>query len=402
MRKLLLNNWQLKLLSLVLAFLFSSYIYRFGEYQVTASLVMPVEVRNLSSELAFLDEPKDAVGLSIAGNLQQINSLKKMDLRAVLDLKGINSPGVYTIQLELPDLPELRVAGAFPSLQVRLTKKASITLPIEVTHRGELPEGYVLSGEGLSPTKAEVVGPEELVKKAKYIVATINLSGHYTRISQSVELAAYAEDYEPMSRSIISVSPPMARYTADVSAVANVRVVSVRPDLTGGDPKPGYYVKEVTITPAQVLFPTEVYRAHPLKYVTTGPVGLAGRDKSFAVDVPIEYGFKTPEGLPDKVQVRVVLAKLEAQEDEVINAAVVLSNTNEAYQYVAQPPTVVVQSPELPGLSVVERAQIDVRVDVAGLKPGVYRLVPLVLLPAGIHEFLVIPEVIEVSVQEKG
>lgn len=402
MRKLLLNNWQLKLLSLVLAFLFSSYIYRFGEYQVTASLVMPVEVRNLSGELAFLEEPKDAVGLSIAGNLQQINSLKKMDLRAVLDLKGINSPGVYTIQLELPDVPELRVAGAFPSVQVRLTKKASVTLPVEITHRGELPEGYVLSGESLSPTRAEVVGPEDLVQKAKHIVATVNLSGHYTRISQSVELAAYTENYEPMSKNITAVAPEMARYTADVSAVANVRVVRVRPDLTGGDPKPGYYVKEVTITPAQVLFPTELYRAHPLKYVTTGPVALTGRDKSFTADVPIKYGFQPPEGLPDQVQVRVVLAKLEAEENEVINAAVLLSNTNEAYQYVVQPPAVVVQSPELPELSAEERAQIDVRVDVSRFTPGVYRLVPLILLPAGIHEFIVTPEVIEISVQEKG
>jgi len=402
MRKFLLNNWQLKFLSLVLAFLFSSYIYRFGEYQVTASLVMPVVVRNLSEELAFVEEPEDEVGISVAGNLQQINSLKKMNLHAILDLKGVTAPGVYTIQLELPDVPELRVAGAFPSVQVRLSRKASVTLPIEVTHRGELPEGYVLSSESLSPSRAEVVGPEELVQKARYIVATVNLSGQYTRISQAVELVAHTENYEPMSKSIISVSPPLAQYTAEVNAVANLRVVRIHPDLTGGDPKPGYYVKEVSATPAQVLFPDDLYRAHPLKYVTTGPINLAGRDRSFSVEVPIKYGFTPPEGLPGKVSVRVVLARLEAGEDEVVNAAVVLSNTNEEYQYVVQPPTVVLQSPELPQLSLEERAQMDARVDVSGFTPGIYRMVPSVLLPAGIREFTIIPEVIEISVQEKG
>jgi hypothetical protein len=41
------NNWQLKLLSLVLAIALSFYTYQFGDYELESSLVLKLEVQNL-------------------------------------------------------------------------------------------------------------------------------------------------------------------------------------------------------------------------------------------------------------------------------------------------------------------------------------------------------------------
>ena len=400
MTSIFTSNWQYKLLALVLAVVLSWYTYQFGDYELESSLVLKIEVQNLSEDLAFLQPPPSSTTVSIAGNLQELNAVKGMRLSAVLDLKAFDSPGSYTISPELPDIPELRGHGTVPNVRVLLANKTSTTMVIEVWHRGELPEGYVLSSEEVSPERAEIEGAEELVKRAKHVVAEVELSERTSNMSRAMPLTVYSAENEVLSTGVLKVTPPVVQYRGEINPVANVKAVKVNA-VIGGQPQLGYYLKELRLTPSQILFEDSLYEKHPEKQVDTEVIDLEGKSSSFTQVVKLNYGFQPPPGMPTEVSVNVVLAKFEAAEGSSMSATLALIGREDIYDYMVRPPSVIVQSTEFQQLTDEQRSELEVRVSVHGLTPGVYRIIPEVLLPGEVKRAVILQDSVEVTVLEK-
>jgi len=400
MASIITSNWQYKLLALVLAIALSWYTYQFGDYELESSLVLKLEAQNLSDDLAFLQPPSSSITVNIAGNLQELNTVKGMRLSAVLDLKAFDSPGSYTISPELPDIPELRGHGTVPNVRVLLANKTSTTMLIEVWHRGELPEGYMLSSEEVSPERAEIEGAEELVKRAKHVVVEVELSERTSNMSRALPLTVYSGENEVLSTGVLKITPPLVQYRGEINPVANVKAVKVNAVISG-EPQIGYYLKELRLTPSQILFEDRLYEEHPKNYVDTAVIDLESKSSSFTQVVKLDYGFTPPAGMPTEVSVNVVLAKFEAAEGASLNATIALVGREEIYDYIVRPPSVVVQSSEFQQLTDEQRTELEVRVSVHGLAPGVYRIIPEVLLPGEVKRAAIRPEYVEVTVLEK-
>lgn len=394
------NNWPLKLLAFILAVVLSIYVYQYGDYEMKATLDMPLEVRNLSDELTFLEMPPAKIKVNISGNMQQVNSLKREAIRAVIDLKSFTVAGSYTISPELPDTPLLKVYGPVPTIRVRLAKKMRNRITVEVWHRGDLPAGYLLSRESISPRQVEVVGPEELVKSAKRVIAEITLAGRLARISQSIPLVAYTSDNEPLDPAIVRVEPGSAQYSAEVNPVANVKAVRINAEIKGSPPA-GYYLKEMRITPSQVLFPEALYAQYPLKTLAVEPVNLEGKKGSFTQSAKILYGFKQPSDLPVSVTIEVTLGRLAVSEETMLTVSIDIVGRSPEYDYLVNPPTIILQSPDFADLTDADLASVSATVSVEGLLPGIHKISPQVNLPPSIVEIGVIPESIEVSVIQR-
>jgi YbbR domain-containing protein len=362
--------------------------------------VLKLEVQNLSDDLAFLQPPPSSITVSVAGNLQELNAVKGMRLSAVLDLKAFDSPGSYTISPELPDIPELRGHGTVHNVRVLLANKTSTTMLIEVWHRGELPEGYMLSSEEVNPERAEIEGAEELVKRAKHIVAEVELSERTSNMSRALPLTVYSAENEVLSTGVLKVTPPVVQYRGEINPVANVKAVKVNA-VIGGQPQIGYYLKELRLTPSQILFEDSLYEKHPEKQVDTEVIDLEGKSSSFTQVVKLNYGFQPPPGMPTEVSVNVVLAKFEAAEGSSVSATLALIGREEIYDYMVRPPSVIVQSTEFQQLTDEQRSELEVRVSVHGLTPGVYRIIPEVLLPGEVERAVILQDSVEVTVLEK-
>jgi len=400
MASIFTSNWQYKLLALVLAIMLSWYTYQFGDYELESSLVLKLDVQNMSDELAFLQPPPSSITVNIAGNLQELNAVKGMSLSAVLDLKAFDSPGSYTISPELPDIPELRGHGTVHNVRVLLAKKTSTTMLIEIWHQGELPEGYMLSSEEISPERAEIEGAEELVKRAKHVVAEVELSERTSNMSRAMPLTVYSAENELLSTGVLKITPPVVQYRGEINPVANVKAVKVNA-VIGGQPQAGYYLKELRLTPSQILFEDSLYEKHPEKQIDTEVIDLEGKSSSFTQEVKLKYGFEPPPGMPTEVSVNVVLAKFEAAEGSSVSATLTLIGREDIYDYMVRPPSVIVQSTEFQQLTDEQRAELEVRVSVHGLTPGVYRIIPEVLLPGEVERAAILQDSVEVTVLEK-
>ncbi len=155
------------------------------------------------------------------------------------------------------------------------------------------------------------------------------------------------------------------------------------------------------ITPSQVLFSEALYAQHPLKTLSVEPVSLEGRRGSFTQSAKILYGFKQPSDLPVSVTIEVTLGRLVASEDTMLTLSLNIVGRSPEYDYIVNPPSIILQSPDFSGFTDTDRAGVKAIVNVEGLLPGVHRITPQVNLPPSIGEIGVIPESIEVSVIQR-
>ncbi|OPX23320.1 MAG: hypothetical protein B1H03_01920 [Planctomycetales bacterium 4484_113] len=398
MLRLLFNNWQYKLASLLLAVVFSLYIYYFGNYQVQATVSVPLVVQNLASELALSDRVPTDVRLTVSGTPQEVNSLKRSLPRATLDLASLTNPGTYALNPKLPELPNVKLAGFVAPVTVCLERRQERRLKVEISHEGSLAPGYLLSDETIEPKEVTISGPEQAVQRSEHVVGVINLNGRVSNIVQAIPLVVRDKDYAPLLVDSLTVIPSTVHYSAQIKPVADAKVIRVIPVLKG-EPEVGYAVSEITIEPSQILLDKKLAASRSISSVSTGEIDLAGRTKSFTVTVALDYPFTPPVDVPRSVRVRVVLRKVESEAANVLNLTISLENRNPDYDYLVRPSLIAVESEDLVDLSAKERSAVRAVVDVATFGVGVYRVTPTVVLPSSVLRLRMRPQTVELSVE---
>jgi len=166
MRPRIFRNLGTKVLSIGLAALLWGVVA--GQREAERSLRVPLEYRNIPSELELLGEPASLVDVRVRGSSGVLGELRGADLVAVLDLRTAR-PGRRLFHL-LPDdiaVPTgVKVLQATPST-ISLTFEASAvrTVPVVPDLDGDPARGFVVGRVTAVPATVEVVGPISAVQK---------------------------------------------------------------------------------------------------------------------------------------------------------------------------------------------------------------------------------------------
>lgn len=158
---------------------------------------VPVNLNNLTglSDSFIITEYEDSVDVRLEGNRTDLNELDADSIVIEADLSGIPTPGTHQIDYTV------RPTGNFASnafvyksssperLTVKVERKISKTLPVDITVTGELPEGFDYDPDEItvSPKEIVVTGPESMISNMEYAVVTVNLDDVKTTIDQEYE-----------------------------------------------------------------------------------------------------------------------------------------------------------------------------------------------------------------------
>ncbi len=179
LKRLFLDNWFRKFLSLVLAMIIWMVVNR----SMTSTKVVqniPIRVINLpqGKTIAGMQASgilHDRVSLSLQGNKTALDEISEKDLEVVLDATGKPNEWVAIIgKKEIVSLnPDFNPAKAisrvsFVEKQIRQSKLVSERIPVIVTQPiGEAPKGYQYLDVFPYQLHLTVTGPEETVKRLK-------------------------------------------------------------------------------------------------------------------------------------------------------------------------------------------------------------------------------------------
>ena len=187
----LFANWELKLLSVVIAFALWLVVVGGGKSQLAVAAV--VEYTGLDADLVLIGRPRDTVEVELEAARWAVARLTPGAVRVRINLSGTRE-GENVVALS-PDLvqgpPGVAVRRVTPALlQVRLAGAVAKTLRVVVQIRGAPAPDHAVLRVAVEPTTVQVKGPRSTIEGRTTVeTAPVDIAGRNETVTQSVGLA---------------------------------------------------------------------------------------------------------------------------------------------------------------------------------------------------------------------
>jgi YbbR domain-containing protein len=218
-----LRYWELKLLSLVIAF--ALWLFVVGGEKGEIVLSARVEYLNVPSGLMLAGSAPDTVDVQVQGSRSALRRLTSDDFRAQVDAARVGADALVELhpdQVLAPrDVTVLRVSPA----RLRLTLEPVATAEVRVVPQltGSPEPGYGVARVSVAPPTVEVRGPRsEVANRPNVQTSPIDISGVRGPITRRAELVP---------------APGAVRLTKRRSVDVTVEVREERDTHAGGGPR---------------------------------------------------------------------------------------------------------------------------------------------------------------------
>jgi len=369
--------------SFILAVLLWGWVTDAQDPEVTRQFPdVTLEVGELPAPLQIVGSIPD-VTIQVTGPRSVISDLTPTDVSAELDVDEVDAPGEYTLDIHAHAPSGVWETEVNPSrLPIEVEESVTQQFVIEAEIIGTFDSTRQIEASVVDTSEATVVGPRSSVERVARVVAPVEIENQTRDFSTTVSLQAIDAEGRPIPE--VQLTPNTVR--VNVAIDARGKRVAVITQLEGM-PAQGYEVVDRTINPATVLVdgPDEV--VDELISVSTEPIDITGATTTITQRVAITSLpegvtlIEPADGLIDIViQVRQlgVTQELPAQAVQVVGLADGLTAE---------------LSPDAIGVTVVApeallgnltASQVTIQVNVTGLGPGTYQLLPIVALPPNV------------------
>jgi len=184
------NNWQLKLVSLILATMLWMAVANEASSEI--GLEVPLEYRNIPRQLEITGDMTNTVQVRLRGSSNVIKDINPKNVSTTIDLskmgRGDKIVPLSPQNVQAPFGAEvIRVNPS--SVRFNLERTVTKTIPVLPTVTGQPPEGYEVGKLQVSPNTVEIEGPESRVNTISSIsTIPIRLDRKQSRIDQTADL----------------------------------------------------------------------------------------------------------------------------------------------------------------------------------------------------------------------
>jgi YbbR domain-containing protein len=182
LRKLFLEDWNLKLLALAITVVL--WLAVTGQNKPVTMRVSGVQLDFLRPDgLEISNDPPGRIDVILNGSPDKLDRIGPRDLVATVDLSD-QKAGERIVRLSLDRVKmelqeDVKIQGFHPStIPIRLEPVIEVAIDVEVKFEGKLPVGFELAGVSVSPAKVRLRGPADRVNALhKAMTETVWLEG---------------------------------------------------------------------------------------------------------------------------------------------------------------------------------------------------------------------------------
>ncbi|MEZ5353009.1 MAG: CdaR family protein [Bryobacteraceae bacterium] len=169
MLRLITNRWPYKLFSLAAAALL--WLVLVEEPEVSTSILVPVQYRNMPKDLEISSDVRDRIHVEVRGPASKLTPARLDDASVVMDLGFVGRAGERTFpvkdNMHLPG--GVALDRAVPAqVRVRFEKRVTREVPV-VVRIGSPPRGYEIVSQQVAPGRVRLVGPESRVREVESV-----------------------------------------------------------------------------------------------------------------------------------------------------------------------------------------------------------------------------------------
>lgn len=296
MKKQILNNWILKLVSVVCAMLLWIVVYnsedpvefeRFYNIPVTFENTEILEKEGKVYEV--LNHTDTVASISVQAKRSVMKELSKDDICVIANFNNMKMDG--TVELEIYSeryaSDEVVFKASSEELQLFVEPKVEKSFYLSVETVGEPAEGYMVNSTSTSQNRINISGASSIVEKIYKVVALVDVAGATGDISTSVELSLYDKEGIEISTDRLSMS---AESIATTINIYPTKTVPVTYEITG-TPAEGFAATgEVTYgLTEQVIMGRSTYLSNISEIVVKGDaVSIEGAEGTVLLTVDID------------------------------------------------------------------------------------------------------------------
>ncbi len=305
MKKKLLNNWQLKLVTLVFAFIFWQIVGKIAD-PITTEIYYNVPVTILNEEIITdqgkayqIENAETTVNVIVKAETSVLHSIKASDIIATADFEEIILSELVPVQVEIAGFEGQYIEAVTNPINLIVVIEDSISkkFPIVPSTSGVVEEGYDLGTMTTEPETVTISGPESLVNSIVRVEAQVNITGITEDTSLVSQLTFYDANNVEIDQSLLSTSLGI-----DEDVYVNVQILDTKTiDLefeVSGIPKSGYQVVSVTAEPTSIVISATQEVLDTISSLSVPSSALDITGESGKVDRVIDIS----EYLPEEVQ----------------------------------------------------------------------------------------------------
>lgn len=299
-----MNNWGLKLLSLVIATVMAllvNYFFVYNESETSVrQVIVPIEVKNVPADKMIIWPPVRQAEVTIQGPSLFVARIASAPPVFVINIppeaKQRYVAPLTRESLSIPKFVEI-LSIKPPEVEFTLDLKVSRSLPVVVPKVGTLPEDLRLDELTVEPQRVEVRGPETEVKVMK------SIETYPLDLAQISENSQREVDIR-LPGNLSEVEPKKAIVTLRVSHLKSEERFPNLPVEVRSLGAEGFVVEPSSVA-VKVNGPRDIVRGlkpeEIIPYVRVGPGSASRQNVGLEVEVP--RGVTVAAIEPDKVDV---------------------------------------------------------------------------------------------------
>ena len=227
MKKKLIKNFPLKLLSLALAIFLWAVVVNVDD-PVTSVQFSNVPVEILHPEVVtskgqtyLIEDETDTVRVTVKAKRSVLHNMSASDIRAYADMKEMSLGSQIPIEVSVPGFEYTEAYSSPRNLQVTIEDEAQNTFPITPTTTGSVRDGYVLGEIKADPEKVKVNGPKSIIERIDKVVAEVDVTGLAEDTVLPSKLVFYDADGKTIDNTLLTLQD--LKDETDVSVRVEVR-----------------------------------------------------------------------------------------------------------------------------------------------------------------------------------
>jgi YbbR domain-containing protein len=258
MKKLIFNNFSLKLIALISGFVLWAMIVNVYDPKktVTVSNVSVVlENESALTEKGYTYSVVDGgkISVTLSGPLSIISEIKASDIVAKADLSEMSAYSNYadihvTVMKNGRKLTGVTVTPNTSAVELDIENRKTQEFSITLTTSGTPESGYTISNESITPSLVKITGPTSKIDSISRVRAIYDVSNVNSDINDQASIMLYDVDGNVISVDNLTLSETEVVYTATVKQTKSVPLKVV----TSGSVANGYTLGKVTPSTASV------------------------------------------------------------------------------------------------------------------------------------------------------
>lgn len=243
-KRKILNNLGLKLLSIALAIVFWFLVVIANNPKDSVSF-SNIQVNLINTELLekgnkFYEvlESSDRIRVTVEAPRNVVQELNASDIVAEADVSRLTEVNTIPISFRVlnDDIEILSITGSRDAVLLNVEEKASKWVNVSCDARGDVAEGYIVFNTKLDQTRIEITGPQSVVENIRNAGIEIDVTGATTNVSGNADIHFYDAEGEVVDDSDIVKNADSMHVEVQVLATKEVPVEAA----FAGAPEEGY------------------------------------------------------------------------------------------------------------------------------------------------------------------